>query len=63
MRIVNKFRMIKLGRKVFEALNDYAQDEKIDREKNMYKDKMWSKVNQWLTDFDQPKSTESTDEK
>ena len=34
----------------------------------MYKDKMWSKVNQWLTDFDQKDATieqenQSTDEK
>ena len=63
-KIVAKFRKIKLCRKALEALSDHAQNEKICAEKNLYKHKMWSKVNQWLTDLDQKEVEEqSTDEK
>ena len=62
MKIVNKFRKIKLMNKVLDTLTEHAQWQKTDREKNQYKNQMWSKVNQWLGDIT-PKSTESTEEK
>ena len=50
--VVNRFRQIKLGRRVLMALQDEAQDAKIQKEKDVYKIQMRNKVNQWLTDFD-----------
>lgn len=44
MNIVAKFRQIKLGRKALMALQDSAQDAKIEKEKDLYKNQMRSKV-------------------
>ena len=45
MKVVNKFRRLKLSRKVIYALNEYAIACRIDYEKNLYKNQMRSKVN------------------
>lgn len=77
LRIVSKFRTIKLGRKALEALSDHAQESKIEREKNSFKSQMRSKVGRWLQDLEKKdnareeenpgtagnKSTEGTEEK
>ena len=65
MKIVVKFRKIKLGNKVMDCLYEHSKEEKVSREKNNYRDQIWGKVNGWLTEIDKGgvKSTESTDEK
>ena len=47
-RVVNKFRLIKIGRGVLSALSAHAMNQKIDREKNQLRNKLWGKVNTWL---------------
>ena len=37
MKVVNKFRLLKLSRKVILALHEYATISRIDHEKNLYK--------------------------
>lgn len=44
--------MNKVGRKVFKELRTQVKEMKLEREKNEYKQKMWSKVNTWLHDLD-----------
>ena len=44
--------MNKVGRKVFKELRSQVREMKQEREKNEYKQKMWSKVNTWLHDLD-----------
>lgn len=44
MNIVTRFRQIKLGRRVLMALQDEAQESKIQREKDVYKMQMRNKV-------------------
>ena len=44
--------MNKVGRKVFRELRTQVKEMKLEREKNEYKQKMWSKVNTWLHDLD-----------
>ena len=52
-RVVNKFRLIKIGRGVLSALSANAMNQKIDREKNQLRTKLWGKVNTWLKELDQ----------
>ena len=53
MRIVRKFRLIKLGRKILHAIRDHAADEKVNRDKDVYKEKIFNKVQMWLKEYDQ----------
>jgi len=45
MKIVTKFRQIKLGNKVFDSLFEHKNESKFNREKNNYKNQIWGKVN------------------
>ena len=53
MRIVKKFRLIKLGRKILHAIRDHATEEKVNRDKDVYKEKIFNKVQMWLKEYDQ----------
>ena len=43
---------MKFGRKILKSWREISRIERIEREKQNYKQKMWSKVNTWLTDLD-----------
>jgi hypothetical protein len=43
---------MRFGRRILKAWRAATRLESIEREKNNYKQKMWSKVNSWLTDLD-----------
>ena len=43
---------MRVGKPILRALYSNAAEARVEREKKAYKDKMWSKVNSWLTDFD-----------
>ena len=53
MKIVQKFRLIKLGRKILFAIRDHATEEKVNRDKDVYKEKIFNKVQMWLKEYDQ----------
>lgn len=68
MKVVRRFRLIKLGQKVLKAMVVNAEDSKICREKDVYKNMIRGKVQDWLKEFhvdtrEEAKSTQSTDEK
>lgn len=50
--LVQKFTLMRSGRRILKAWREATRLERIEREKNNYKQKMWSKVNSWLTDLD-----------
>jgi len=41
-----------MGRRVLQAMREVTKQERIENEKEQYKQKMWSKVNSWLADYD-----------
>lgn len=43
-KIIQKFRMIKVGKQVFKVLRDYAQGTRVQRDKDMFKDQIRGKV-------------------
>lgn len=43
---------MKTGKRIIKALREVTKDERVEREKQAYKEKMWSKVNTWLSDYD-----------
>jgi hypothetical protein len=53
MKVVRKFRLIKMGRKIVAALRDHAEDEKVNRDKDVYKNKIFDKVQMWLKEYDE----------
>ena len=52
MKVVRKFRLIKMGRKILGALRDCAEEEKVSRDKDVYKNKIFDKVQMWLKEYD-----------
>ena len=44
--------MMRLGRRVFKDFKLAIKNEIFEREKLAYKQRMWSKVNNWLQDLD-----------
>jgi hypothetical protein len=50
--LVKRFTMKRLGRAVVKAWREETKVMRIEREKSEYKQKMWSKVNNWLADID-----------
>lgn len=50
--LVRKFRLFHTGRSILRAMAQVTKEERIEREKAAYKQKMWSKVNTWLADID-----------
>ena len=68
MKVVLRFRLIKLGQKVVRALVANSEDSKISREKDVYKNMIRGKVQGWLKEYhvesgEEVKSTQSTAEK
>ena len=43
---------MRFGKRILKAWRLATKEERIEREKQDYKQKMWSKVNSWLTDLD-----------
>lgn len=41
-----------IGKKVFQSLAEVSKQERVEREKEAFKSRMFSKVNTWLADFD-----------
>ncbi|CDW77766.1 UNKNOWN [Stylonychia lemnae] len=50
--LIKKFRIMKIGKPIFDAIKSYAKESRLEQEKKVYKDQMWGKVNSWLHDFD-----------
>eukprot|EP00347_Sterkiella_histriomuscorum_P024200 403331963 len=50
--LVSKFRLRRVGKQIIQAIKEYGKEVRVEKEKKAYKDKMWGKVNSWLTDFD-----------
>lgn len=50
--LVKKFTLMRFGKRILKAWREATRLERIEREKNNYKQKMWSKVNSWLIDLD-----------
>lgn len=48
MKIVRKFRIIKTGSLIFQTLKENSINNKVNRDKDVYKNKIWSKVQTWL---------------
>ena len=48
---------MKIGRKVFGVMKDNSVENRKERVKKAYKDKMWSKVSNWLEDIDKQENT------
>ena len=44
---------MKMGRRVLRAMREVTREERIEAEKECYKQRMWSKVSTWLADYDQ----------
>lgn len=53
MKVVRKFRLIKMGRKILGTLQDHAEAEKVNRDKDVYKNKIFDKVQMWLKEYDE----------
>ena len=49
---MRKFQLNKIGRKILYELRSQTKLMRLEREKQDYKQKMWSKVNTWLHDLD-----------
>jgi hypothetical protein len=52
--LVKKFTLMRFGKRIVKAWRDITRLERVEREKQQYKQKMWSKVNTWLYDLDGP---------
>lgn len=63
MKIVRKFRLIKLGNKVLDSLFEFKNENRVEREKDVYKNAIKAKVAGWLTDYKESNTNNSTDEK
>ena len=44
---------MKMGRRVLAAMREVTREERVESEKELYKQRMWSKVSSWLADYDQ----------
>jgi len=53
MKVVRKFRLIKTGRKILRALQAHTEEEKVNRDKDVYKNKIFDKVQMWLKEYDE----------
>lgn len=53
MKVVKRFRLIKTGRKILRALQAHADEEKVNRDKDAYKNKIFNKVQMWLKEYDE----------
>ena len=53
MKVVRKFRLIKTGRKILRALEAHTEEEKVNRDKDVYKNKIFDKVQMWLKEYDE----------
>ena len=50
--IVDNFRLRRFGRMLLDAMQQEADENKVEKEKDHFKQAMWSKVNSWLTEID-----------
>lgn len=50
---VERFRTQRYGKLLFECLRLEGKERKIESEKDQFKQAMWSKVNNWLSEIDQ----------
>lgn len=53
VRVIDQFRLTKLGPKVIKAWKMYTEDEKKEKEKQKFTSQMWDKVNCWLAEIDE----------
>lgn len=44
---------MKMGKRVLAAMRQVTREERVESEKELYKQRMWSKVSSWLADYDQ----------
>lgn len=52
MRVVAKYRFVRLAGRVLRILAEHRDTSKVERQKNQYKDQIRGKVTQWLSDFE-----------
>lgn len=43
---------MRIGKQIIQAMKEFGKEVRVEKDKKAYKDKMWTKVNSWLTDFD-----------
>ena len=63
MKIVRKFRTIKKCPLIFQTLKEHSINSKINRDKDVYKNKIWGKVQMWLKEYDEKDQSENEEDK
>ena len=61
--IVNKFQYFNILRKYFNIIQDYAQCNKVERQKENYKNNMRAKVSNWLSEYENKETQVGSSEK
>ena len=52
-RVIDQFRLTKLGPKAIKAWKIFIENAKHDKEKEKFRSEIWSKVNGWLAEIDE----------
>jgi hypothetical protein len=60
MRVVAKFRFVRLTGRVLKVLSEHKDISRTERHKNEYKDQIRGKVSQWLSDFEEGKDADAS---
>jgi len=58
-KLIKEFCFKRLAKKVFGRWNEYLEEERRLKFKDVQKQYLWSKVNTWLTDYKQKKTPDS----